>query len=62
MPLDLRLSGLLLLLVFGQLLVTWLTELPSGLLLSNDSHFYHDGALRFPHLLPKERPYVGMIA
>jgi len=61
-PLVLRLFGLLLLLVLGQLLVTWLIELPSGPVLAGDSGFYLDGAQRFPHLLPKQRPYVGMIA
>ena len=50
-----------LLLILGQLLVTWAIELPSGPVLSPDSGFYLDGAKRFPHLLPRQRPYVGMI-
>ena len=60
-PLARKLLGLLCLLVLGQLLVTWLIELPSGPVLSPDSGFYLDGAQRFPHLLPKQRPYLGMI-
>jgi hypothetical protein len=60
-PLARRLFGLLLLLLLGQLLVTWLIELPSGPVLSPDSGFYLDGAQRLPHLLPKQRPYFGMI-
>jgi hypothetical protein len=52
---------LLLLLVVGQLLVTWAIELPSAPVLSNDSGFYLSGADRFPQLIPKQRPYLGMI-
>ncbi|NDC15866.1 MAG: hypothetical protein EBZ76_12060 [Synechococcaceae bacterium WB9_2_170] len=50
-----------LLLVVGQLLVTWAIELPSAPVLSPDSGFYLDGAARFPQLIPKQRPYLGMI-
>jgi hypothetical protein len=50
-----------LLLVFGQLLVTWAVELPSALVLSPYSGFYRDGPASFPQLIPKHQPCLGMI-
>ena len=50
-----------LLLILGQLLVTWAIGLPSAPMLSPDSGFYLDGARRFPQLLARQRPYLGMI-
>ncbi|MCP9783293.1 hypothetical protein KBY83_08155 [Cyanobium sp. WKJ7-Wakatipu] len=50
-----------LLLILGQLLVTWAIELPSAPVLVPDSGFYLDGAKRFPLLLPQQRTYLGMI-
>jgi len=56
-----RLLILGLLLILGQVLITALIGLPSEPVLSPDSGFYLDGAERLPFLLPKQRPYLGMI-
>jgi hypothetical protein len=61
MPVWQRCILLGLLLVVGQLLVTWVIGLPSAPVLSPDSGFYLDGAARFPQLIPKQRPYLGII-
>lgn len=49
------------LLVIGQVLATSFIGLPAEPVLAPDSGFYLDGAERFPFLIAKQRPYLGMI-
>ncbi len=56
-----RLVAFALLLAAGQALITVFVGLPLAPVLSPDSGFYLDGADRFPFLIPKQRPYLGMI-